>query len=99
MADGSNINFNPLGVTRLDGDTDMKLVHDKYDVYVNADFVGSKVLLSAAESADDISSYLTQAGFNGFSATLRGDHFHLEVDSEEKADEMKNQLNVYLNLR
>lgn len=100
MADGSNISFNPLGPIDADREAaDMKLSHDTYDVYINGDFIGRKVLLSTAESVDDVSSYLTREGFNGFSASLSGDHYNLEVDSEEEADEMKNQLTVYLSLR
>ncbi len=84
--------------------TNLKLSHDRYEVYVNGDFVGHKVLLTQSESIDDVAKYLKNNGYQGFSTNLDGDHYYIDVDGRgdngaNEADQIKNQLGVYLDIR
>lgn len=73
--------------------------HDSYDVYVNDDFVGRKVLYSESEDISNISDYLSSNGYGDFTYTEDGNKFIIEDFDEEEADKMKNQLETYLNIR
>ncbi|MDV3428638.1 MAG: hypothetical protein LIR50_16735 [Bacillota bacterium] len=73
--------------------------HDSYDVYVNDDFIGRKVLYSESEDISNISDYLSSNGYGDFTYTEDGNKFIIEDYDEEEADRMKNQLETYLNIR
>jgi hypothetical protein len=73
--------------------------HDSYDVYVNDDFVGRKVLYSESEDIGNISDYLSASGYGDFTYMEEGNKFIIEDFDEEEADRMKNQLETYLNIR
>ncbi|MFA6939430.1 MAG: hypothetical protein WCQ54_00390 [Clostridiaceae bacterium] len=73
--------------------------HDSYDVYVNDDFVGRKVLYAESEDISTISDYLSSNGYGDFTYTEDGNKFIIEDFDEEEADKMKNQLETYLNIR
>lgn len=73
--------------------------NDSYDVYVNDDFVGRKVLYSESEDISNISDYLSSNGYGDFTYTEDGNKFIIEDFDEEEADKMKNQLETYLNIR
>jgi len=73
--------------------------HDSYDVYVNDDFVGRKVLYSESEDITNISDYLSSNGYGDFTYTEEGNKFIIEDYDEEEAGKMKNQLETYLNIR
>lgn len=81
------------------GENDLKSMHDHYDVYVNGDFIGQKVLVSPSEEVDDISSYLHNCHFEDFTASLDGDHYHIQADTNDTANLIKGQLEAYLNIR
>jgi hypothetical protein len=75
-----------------------KEAHDSYSVYVNKDYVGSKVLVSQVEKIDDVRKYLINEGFSDFSTRLEGKEYFIGVDGGEALD-IKNTMNVYLNNR
>lgn len=94
----------PFFGANTNGDFNLKMPHDRYEVYVNGDFVGHKVLLTQSESIDDVAKYLQRNGYKQFSATLDGDHYNIETNSSQDddthdAEQMKNRLGVYLDLR
>ncbi len=74
-----------------------KLSHDRYDVYVNQDYVGQKFLLTAQESVQDIDDFLRNEGINNFQSVVDGDHYHIRaVENEHKVADV---LKVYLQNR
>lgn len=80
-------------------ENNLKTMHDHYDVYVNDDFIGEKVLVTPSESVEDIASYLRRCGFQGFDTNLDGDHYHIGAESEEVAEAIKGQLRAFLATR
>ncbi|MFD1678132.1 hypothetical protein [Alicyclobacillus fodiniaquatilis] len=84
---------------QLELEQNSKLAHDQYEVYVNDDFVGHKVLLTQSEEIDDVSAYLHRCDFDDFKTNLDGDHYNIFVEDTELADQIKAQLNAYLSIR
>lgn len=72
---------------------------DTYDVYVNDEFIGRKVLYSESEEITNLSDYLSSNGYGDFTYTEDGNKFIIEDYDEEEAEKMKNQLETYLNIR
>jgi hypothetical protein len=79
-------------------DNGSKEAHDSYNVYVNKDFVGNKVLVSQVEKIDDVSKYLLNQGFYDFKAKLEGNQYMISSEGSGTND-MKHTLEVYLNNR
>lgn len=79
--------------------TDTKLNHDRYDVYVNGEFVGNKTLLTQSESISDVNDFLQTQGYQNFEAKLDGDHYEFQVDDNEASSGMKEALQIYLQSR
>lgn len=77
---------------------DSKLEEDSYRVYVNNDYVGSKVLYSQIEKIEDLNKYLQNQGFNDFNTKLDGNHYSIHAE-ETEAKHMKETLQVHLHNR
>jgi hypothetical protein len=73
-----------------------KLFEDRYEVYVNSDFVGYKTLLNQNDTLTDVDDYLKNQGIGQFQSTLDGDHYHIQSPNGEL---IKGALNVYLHNR
>ncbi|WP_235991645.1 hypothetical protein [Metabacillus schmidteae] len=74
-----------------------KLSQDRYDVYVNQDYVGQKYLLTAQESVSDIDDFLRNEGISDFQSVVDGDHYHIKaLGNEHKVADV---LKVYLQNR
>lgn len=81
----------------LNGPEHSKISHDRYDVYVNQDYIGQKTLLSAQESVQDIDDFLKNEGFGNVQSYLDGDHYYIRAVENEHA--VANVLKVYLQNR
>lgn len=79
-------------------DNNPKLAHDCYDIYVNRDYVGTKTLIAQNETPKDVESYLKKQGFHNFDASIDAGNILIN-SSEQEADNIKRNLNVYLNIR
>lgn len=79
--------------------SDIKLNHDRYDVYVNGEFVGHKVLLTQSEDITDVNDFLKVQGFKGFEGRLNGDHYDLQVQDGQSSQDMREALQIYLQSR
>jgi|GEM_PF-1362426 len=77
----------------------LKMSHETYEVFVNDDFVGHKVLLNMNEEVEDIHSFLKSRGFFDYSAEKTGNEFRLSTDDTYQAELMKENLSVYLQIR
>jgi hypothetical protein len=82
-----------LGVTgkQLSGD-DTKLNEDRYEIYVNNDFVGYKTLLNTNDDLRDVDAFIKRQGVIDFQTEQHGDHYHIRTDD---AKLMKDIINVY----
>ena len=82
-------------------DTDaneVKLTQDRYEVYVNGDFVGYKTLFSPKEEIIDIEEFLHHQGFSNVTAKVDGDHYEIHAD-RDSAEKVKQVLEMYLQQR
>ncbi|WP_226669136.1 hypothetical protein [Metabacillus litoralis] len=74
-----------------------KIAQDRYDVYVNEDFIGQKFLLTAQESVQDIDDFLKNEGINQFESFVDGDHYYIKAG--ENKHKVEDVLKVYLQNR
>ncbi|KMM36548.1 hypothetical protein [Guptibacillus hwajinpoensis] len=77
----------------------IKNAHDSYNVYVNDDYVGNKILFSHCEKIEDLSDYLNNKGFYNFQAEVEGDHYRLQMTEQDQGEVVKDELHNYLHLR
>jgi hypothetical protein len=75
----------------------VKLSHDRYEVYVNGDFVGTKTLLIPNEEIEELNHFLYEHGFHAFEANCDGDHY--DIDTMVNVSEMRDVLQMYLQMR
>ncbi|WP_066049315.1 hypothetical protein [Robertmurraya korlensis] len=73
-----------------------KLQDDRYEIYVNNDFVGYKILLNQSDSIEDVDDFLKQQGIKEFSGQLDGDHYYIQTND---ANTVKDMLGVYCHNR
>lgn len=76
---------------------DVKMSSDVYEVFVNNDKVGDKVLLTQAEKPEDINDLLKEYGFNNFQMNTVGNSIMIETN--ERPQKMKEILSTYLSIR
>lgn len=87
--------FFPFFETTAEGDS-LKNAHDAYDVYVNDEYIGKKVLLTQAEEIDDVLDFLKVQGVKDVSGRLDGDHYMIK---SEDSEQVKNMIETYLQNR
>jgi hypothetical protein len=90
-----NITPYPVG----DADYDMKQFRDFYEVYVNDEFIGNKVLVLENEDIHDVEGFLNSRGFKDYDTELDGIRFFIRTDDSYQAQVMKDNLHVYLQIR
>ncbi|NLM12827.1 MAG: hypothetical protein GX209_03655 [Epulopiscium sp.] len=76
---------------------DVKMSSDVYEVFVNHDKVGEKVLLTQAEKPEDIHELLKDYGFYDFKLNVVGNS--IEIETNEQPQKMKEILSSYLAIR
>ena len=72
--------------------------HEFYNIYVNGDFIGRKILLEQNDKIEDMTNYLSQNEFSAFSTKVEGNNYYILEQDNEMASHMKRQLDVYLNI-
>lgn len=75
-----------------------KLAEDRYEVYVNNDFLGYKSLKAQNEEITGIDSFLYNQGITSFTSALDGNHYNIQANGAD-ATNIKNALNVYFQNR
>lgn len=93
----SGLAATPLLAIENDGTT--KISHDRYDVYVNKDYVGRKVLLTQGEDVTDVADFLKSHGLNKFASHIDGDHLHIDSNDTAEQTAIKDALSIYLQMR
>lgn len=82
-----------LAITAINLDnSNSKLSEDRYEVYVNNDFVGYKTLFNESDRLADVDDFLKSQGVLNFSSELDGDHYKIKADESSR---VKDILNVY----
>jgi hypothetical protein len=71
---------------------DSKLSEDRYEIYVNNDFVGYKTLYYASDSLGDVDDFLKTQGVRNFTTELDGDHYKIKA---AESHQIKEILEVY----
>lgn len=92
--DNQALGFSIATNNSVSGDT--KLSEDRYEIYVNDNFVGYKTLLNVNDTMSDVDDFLKSQGFNGFQSQLDGDHYYIKTSD---SDRIKDALNVYCHNR
>jgi len=89
--------FPAYALNNANGENQVKLNEDQYDIYVNDDFVGQKSLKNQGEHLSDIDDFLKQQGITDFTASQDGDHYKIQTDGLN--EEIREALQVYFNNR
>lgn len=76
-----------------------KLHQDRYEMFVNGDYVGNHTLFAEKEDASDISDYLETQGFHQTEVEVQGDHILIHCKNEEEAERIEKALQVYASNR
>lgn len=97
--DQSNMKHNDDLFTNLNDNHEFKNKQDRYDIYVNKDYVGQKMMFAQNEEIYDVEDFLKEQGVNDFQTELDGDHFHFQTDNDAESQAMKEVLGVYLQSR
>lgn len=98
---GNNLGFGiPLyfSIRGVEQDT-AKLSEDRYEVFVEEDYIGDKSMYAQNEDFHAICDFLEKQGFSNVEVELDGDHIVVHTDSHSQANEMRKALEVYLNNR
>lgn len=77
---------------RQDDRDAVKLTDDRYEIYVNDDFVGYKTLLNRNDDLQDVDDFLHQQGVQNFKTLQDGDHYKIETLDAKRARDV---LSVY----
>lgn len=94
----TNNNFAGIAIMPIpDRDNNLKLAQDTYEVFVNGDKVGNKVLLTQADDTNDLNSYLKDNEFQNYEYKIVNGH--IEIETDDDSHKMKEILSSYLQLR
>jgi hypothetical protein len=97
IANSNSNNSFPFINADVGADSDVKLNEDRYEVYVNGNFVGQKSLKNQGENLSDIDDFLRLQGFSNFTTSVDGDHYMIHISNHD--DDISNALSVYFNNR
>ena len=96
MFDDRNYLFN---FDALSGDeNNAKLNEDRYELYVNSQYIGNKTLLNAGDKLSDVDDFLKAQGFSNFTSKLNGDHYEIEAAADDQ-NGIQDALSVYVRNR
>ncbi len=102
MIDGQDPFF-PYPYIRFPDPEDMdgsKVADERYHVFVNGDYVGDKLSIVQGDGGwQAVEDYLKSRDFSGYRVTKDGDHIYVDVQDEEEAEEIRNHLRVYTEIR
>jgi len=93
-------NIAPGVITSLSfQNTNLKIPNDTYEVFVNGNYVGNKILFENEESGiNSVKYYLEAQGFSDFTYKIKGKYIYIESNDKISQD-MIDYLKVYLRIR
>lgn len=74
-------------------------IHESYRVFVNGDYIGDKVLLGQNEEVKELDEYLKNNNFTNYSTLVDGNRYLIKEEDRGQAHKMKDNLQIYLNIR
>lgn len=80
-------------------DDSTNLVEDRYQVFVEGQYVGDKTLYTQAEDTNDVADFLKKEGFENAEIELDGDHIIVHSENHQEAMKMRQVLEVFLKNR
>lgn len=99
MNNGNGFFMYPFHLDQDNEDGD-KMASDQYHVYVNGDYVGEKLSITQGDGGwKSIEGYLEGHDFEDYRVTRDGDHIYVDVQDEEIAEDIRNHLSVYTQIR
>ncbi|MBO9129103.1 hypothetical protein [Bacillus sp. 165] len=78
---------------------DSKQSYEAYDVFVDQEYVGQKMMANEYEHIADIEDFLRGRGFVNFSTAMEGDHYEIHVHDDGERQAIKDNLNMYFHNR
>jgi len=78
---------------------DAKLNEDRYEMFVNGEYVGEQTLYTDIEDATDISDFLDKQGFHDVQMDVEGDHIMIHCSNESEANKVEEVIRVYVHNR
>lgn len=97
ISNNDNLPGAAIAPTEIDENHHSKISNDSYEVFVNDDKVGNKILLTQTDDAKDLNQYLEENGFNHFKVNVLGDS--IVIETNERPHKMKEILSSYLDIR
>lgn len=76
-----------------------KLNQDRYEVFVDGEYVGDKVLYAQNEDESSVADFLEKQGYDQVKVEKDGDHIIVHSHDHDEAAKMRHALEVYLNNR
>ncbi|WP_416147835.1 hypothetical protein ACM26V_16535 [Salipaludibacillus sp. HK11] len=76
-----------------------KLNEDRYEMFVNGEFVGEHTLFAEKEEATDISDFLDKQGFHDVQMDVEGDHILIHCANESEANDVESAVKVFIHNR
>ncbi|NLI59941.1 MAG: hypothetical protein GX375_00735 [Clostridiales bacterium] len=100
MFGGSNNSFMYPFIPIRDDYDQSKVADDRYHVFVNGDYVGDKLSIAQGDGGwKSIEDYLKGREFTDYRVTKDGDHIYVDVQDEGNAEQIRNHLSVYTQIR
>ncbi|MCA1032167.1 hypothetical protein LCL95_14110 [Bacillus timonensis] len=95
---GDGILFGKFAYDDSDLKAGSKINEDRYEVFVNDELIGHKTLSNPSDKLSDVDDFLKQQGFQSFSSSVEGDHYHIKADDQDR-DDIEEAISVYLSNR
>ena len=81
----------------MDDNYNLKISSESYEVFVNNDKVGNKILLTQTDNPEDLNDFLKNNGFKDYKLNMSGNR--IVIESNERPQQMKEILSTYLSTR
>lgn len=76
-----------------------KLNEDRYEMFVNGEYIGDHTLFAEKEEATDISDFLDRQGFADVQLDVEGDHILIHCSNESEVNDVEKAVRVFKNNR
>ncbi|WP_280771062.1 hypothetical protein [Salipaludibacillus daqingensis] len=74
---------------------DAKMNEDRYEMFVNGEYVGENTLYTDQEDATDILDFLDKQGFHDVQMDVEGDHIMIHCSDKSEAERVEAAIRVF----
>ncbi|PYZ91608.1 hypothetical protein CR194_18415 [Salipaludibacillus keqinensis] len=78
---------------------EMKLENERYEMFVNGEYIGEHTLYAEKEEATDIGDFLDHQGYHHVQIDVEGDHIMIHCQDKSEADRVEQALRVFIHNR